>query len=65
MGVATYFKDGGEVKKVVLESGIEVKPVYGPEDLKDFDYAKNLGDPGQYPFTRGIHGLMYRKIPTR
>jgi methylmalonyl-CoA mutase N-terminal domain/subunit len=63
MGVATYFKDGGEVKKVVLESGIEVKPVYGPEDLKDFDYAKNLGDPGQYPFTRGIHGLMYRKNP--
>lgn len=49
-----------EVKKVFLESGIEVKPVYTSEDVRD----KEGGElPGQYPFTRGIHPLMYRKRP--
>ena len=40
--------------------GIEIQPVYGPEDLAGFDYARDLGDPGEYPFTRGIHPHMYR-----
>jgi len=52
-----------KVKDVVLESGIEVKPIYGPEELKDFEYGKDLGEPGQYPFTRGIHKWMYRFRP--
>ena len=46
------------------ESGIEVKPVYGPEDLgEDFDYAERLGDPGEYPYTRGVYPNMYRGRP--
>ena len=53
-------KDEKKLRPVILESGIEVKPVYGPEDLKDFDYKRDLGNPGEYPFTRGIHPLMYR-----
>ena len=52
-----------ELKEIVLESGIKVKPVYGPEDIKDLDYEKEIGQPGEYPFTRGIHPLMYRKRP--
>ena len=52
-----------ELEEVVLESGIKVKPVYTPEDLKDLDYAQEIGSPGEYPFTRGIHPLMYRKRP--
>ena len=52
-----------EPEKVVLESGIEVKPLYGPEDIKDLDFAEKIGRPGEYPFTRGIHPLMYRKRP--
>ncbi len=52
-----------EIKKVVLESGIEVKPVYGPEDVKDINFEEEIGKPGEYPFTRGIHPLMYRKRP--
>jgi methylmalonyl-CoA mutase N-terminal domain/subunit len=40
--------------------GIEVKPVYGPADLAGFDPARDLGPPGGYPFTRGIHPHMYR-----
>lgn len=34
--------------------------IYKPEDLKDFDPAKQLGEPGQYPYTRGIYSSMYR-----
>jgi methylmalonyl-CoA mutase N-terminal domain/subunit len=38
-------------------SGIEVEPVYRPIEL---DYEQDLGDPGQYPFTRGVQPTMYR-----
>ena len=51
------------LKDVVLESGIVVKPVYGPADVADIDYARDIGEPGQFPFTRGIHPLMYRARP--
>jgi methylmalonyl-CoA mutase N-terminal domain/subunit len=39
---------------------IEKKPVYTPADLNGFDVDKQLGRPGEYPFTRGIHPTMYR-----
>jgi methylmalonyl-CoA mutase, N-terminal domain len=42
------------------DSGIEVKPLYRPEDLESFDYSDKLGDPGEYPYTRGIYPTMYR-----
>ena len=51
------------VKPVVLESGIEAKPVYGPEDVEASGGFDRVGKPGEYPFTRGIHPLMYRKRP--
>jgi len=38
-------------------SGIPIEPVYRPADL---DYAKDLGDPGQFPYTRGVQPTMYR-----
>ncbi|MBI4539952.1 MAG: methylmalonyl-CoA mutase, partial [Gemmatimonadetes bacterium] len=41
-------------------SGIEVRPVYTPDDAP-VDYARDLGGPGDFPFTRGIHALMYRE----
>jgi methylmalonyl-CoA mutase N-terminal domain/subunit len=41
-------------------SGIEVQRVYTPEDLGDFDYPRDLGFPGEFPYTRGIHASMYR-----
>ncbi|MHC4661014.1 MAG: acyl-CoA mutase large subunit family protein [Planctomycetota bacterium] len=52
-----------KVRPVKWESGIEPKPVYGPEDLKNWNAAEKLGEPGSYPFTRGIHKLMYRARP--
>jgi methylmalonyl-CoA mutase N-terminal domain/subunit len=41
-------------------SGEEIDRLYGPWDLPDFDYCRELGFPGQYPYTRGIHPTMYR-----
>jgi methylmalonyl-CoA mutase N-terminal domain/subunit len=41
-------------------SGVPVERLYTPADLPGFDYARDSGDPGEYPFTRGIHPTMYR-----
>jgi methylmalonyl-CoA mutase N-terminal domain/subunit len=41
-------------------SGVPVEPLHTPEDLSDFDPQTDLGYPGQYPFTRGVHATMYR-----
>jgi len=38
----------------------EIAPLYTPADVRDLDYARDLGDPGQFPYTRGIHPTMYR-----
>jgi methylmalonyl-CoA mutase N-terminal domain/subunit len=43
------------------DSGIEIRPVYGPDDLQGWDPASQLGAPGRYPFTRGVHPEMYRR----
>jgi methylmalonyl-CoA mutase N-terminal domain/subunit len=40
---------------------VEVKPVYRPEDAAGLDYERDLGDPGEYPYTRGPYPLMYRE----
>ncbi len=42
-------------------SGIPIREVYRPEDLADLDYRRDLGDPGEYPFTRGVYPGMYRR----
>jgi len=63
MGVATYIRDEKDaIREVILQSGIRVKPVYTPEDLDGvgFDYEKDLGLPGEFPFTRSLHPLGYR-----
>ena len=41
-------------------SGAEINTVYTPEDLPDFNYVRDLGYPGEYPFTRGVQPNMYR-----
>ena len=42
------------------DSGIEIKPVYGPDDLEGFAPESDLGTPGTYPYTRGVQPTMYR-----
>ena len=41
-------------------SDVPVERLYTAADLAGFDYTRDLGDPGEYPFTRGIHRTMYR-----
>jgi methylmalonyl-CoA mutase N-terminal domain/subunit len=50
------------------ESGIEIKPIYTAEDVEatridEPGVPDGIGDPGAFPFTRGIHDMMYRKRP--
>src|SRR5207245_10543773 len=40
---------------------IEILPAYSPDDIKDFDYQRDLDTPGEFPFTRGIYPTMYRE----
>ena len=47
-------------EKFETSSGIEIKRAYDPSDLADFDYVRDLGFPGEYPFTRGVQPTMYR-----
>ena len=63
MGVAKYIKNEKDaIEDVIYQSGIHVKPVYTPQDLAEvgFDYEQDLGDPGQFPFTRSLHPQGYR-----
>jgi methylmalonyl-CoA mutase N-terminal domain/subunit len=41
-------------------SGVPVRRLYTPEDIKGMDYYEDLGFPGEQPFTRGVHATMYR-----
>ena len=46
--------------KFTTSSQIEIKKIYSPEDLAQFNPDKHLGEPGKYPFTRGVYPTMYR-----
>ena len=57
------YEERGRRKEVFYsDSGIELKDVYVAEDLSrdNFDPEKDLGRPGQFPYTRGIYPAMYR-----
>lgn len=49
-------------RKVRFEtlSGMEIKRLYTPQDVSQLDYQSDLGNPGEYPFTRGLYPTMYR-----
>ena len=52
-----------EVKPLSWESGLEIKPIYTAEDLEQSGGSGDIGLPGEYPYTRGIHPKMYRQRP--
>jgi methylmalonyl-CoA mutase N-terminal domain/subunit len=59
--VPSWLKRHPERKKEFHNiSGIPVKRLYTPVDTANLEYAKDLGFPGEYPFTRGVHATMYR-----
>jgi methylmalonyl-CoA mutase N-terminal domain/subunit len=49
------------VRRVETTSGVEIQSLYTPDDVADLDYERDLGDPGEYPYTRGPYPLMYRE----
>ncbi|MFX0031373.1 MAG: methylmalonyl-CoA mutase [Promethearchaeota archaeon] len=53
-------KKGERKEKFRNLSDIEINKLYSPEDIKDFNYVMDLGEPGKYPFTRGAYKNMYR-----
>ncbi|MBW1840066.1 MAG: methylmalonyl-CoA mutase [Deltaproteobacteria bacterium] len=56
----------GPSKGLKPGQGFEVKEFYKPQDVAEINYLRDMGDPGQPPFLRGIHPTMYRgKLWTR
>ncbi len=51
---------GSTSKDYRTTSGIPVKAVYAPDDIRGFDPLRDLGNPGEPPYTRGVHRDMYR-----
>jgi len=47
----------------ITVSSEPVEPLYGPGDVEDLDYERDLSFPGEFPYTRGIRGNMYRGRP--
>ena len=52
---------GEEARQSV--SGFSIQPVYGPDDVAGIDAERVVGEPGEFPYTRGIHPSMYRGRP--
>lgn len=46
-------------ERFITSSGIELKNHFRPEDVQP-EPERDLGEPGQYPYTRGVYGTMYR-----
>ncbi|MFY9326838.1 MAG: methylmalonyl-CoA mutase family protein [Georgfuchsia sp.] len=55
----------GNSPKITTDLGLEVAAIYTPADIADLDYLKDLGFPGEYPFTRGPYPEMSRHQPWR
>ncbi|HEY9713219.1 MAG TPA: methylmalonyl-CoA mutase family protein, partial [Chroococcales cyanobacterium] len=54
-------KESAKVEKSVETiSGLPLKTVYTADDLKGWEPERDLGEPGQFPYTRGIHNNMYQ-----
>ena len=51
---------GERQERFETESGLDIDTVYTPEDLDGLDYDEKLGNPGEYPYTRGVQPNMYR-----
>ncbi|MEM3698548.1 MAG: methylmalonyl-CoA mutase family protein, partial [Archaeoglobaceae archaeon] len=53
-------KSEREVEKFETLSGIELANVYDPLDIGHIDFLRDIGYPGEFPFTRGVYPTMYR-----
>jgi methylmalonyl-CoA mutase N-terminal domain/subunit len=53
-------KSEREIKKFETLSEIEIADIYDPSDIAHIDFLRDIGYPGQFPFTRGVYPTMYR-----
>ncbi len=53
-------KSPPRMKRFSTLSDMEMPAMCTPEDIADLDYCRDLGFPGEYPYTRGVHTNMYR-----
>jgi methylmalonyl-CoA mutase N-terminal domain/subunit len=56
----TYSRSPQDERPFVTVSSEAVDPLYGPSDIDGLEYGRDLGFPGEYPYTRGIRSNMYR-----
>ncbi len=55
-----YDRGKGRPVRLATQSDIPIKTVYGADDLEGLDYDRDLGNPGEFPYTRGPYPEMYR-----
>ncbi|MCX6143404.1 MAG: methylmalonyl-CoA mutase family protein [Ignavibacteriales bacterium] len=57
-----HVKTSGKVRnaKFTTVSGEPIEMLYGPEDVEEINFLSDIGFPGEYPYTRGIHPMGYR-----
>jgi methylmalonyl-CoA mutase, N-terminal domain len=55
--------DSSRIEPLYNMSGIEIKPLYGPEDVSGVDFETDTGRPGDFPYVRGVYPGMYRVRP--
>jgi methylmalonyl-CoA mutase N-terminal domain/subunit len=59
--LAPFIKKAKERReRFITVSDEEIGRLYGPSDIADLDYERDLGYPGEYPYTRGVYPTMYR-----
>ena len=51
------------LENFMTTSGEPINRLYSPLDVADLDYMDDLGFPGEYPYTRGVHASLYRGRP--
>lgn len=56
----TLARSPERAKKFLTASSEEIDRLYTPLDIAQMDYARDLGMPGEYPYTRGVHATMHR-----
>jgi methylmalonyl-CoA mutase N-terminal domain/subunit len=56
-------EDYTHTQEATLDSGIRIKKLYTPKDIGHLSYERDIGDPGQFPYVRGIYPDMYWKRP--
>ena len=55
-----YPTEGERLERFSTISDMEIAPLYTPDDKNGTDYERDIGMPGEYPYTRGVYPNMYR-----